>query len=116
MCEISFSAEEQIPCDQQLISRTIAALLDREVMRPAKIMTTHTQLVPYAYPVPTLDRDKVLKNLLTTLDSHEVLSRGRFGSWRYEIGNQDHSAMQGLESARRALNGTSETVIWENLL
>jgi UDP-galactopyranose mutase len=30
-----------------------------------------------------------------------VCSRGRFGAWRYEVGNMDHSVAQGVEWANR---------------
>jgi hypothetical protein len=37
------------------------------------------------------------------LESHDVYSRGRFGAWRYEVGNMDHSVAQGVEWVNRIL-------------
>ena len=34
---------------------------------------------------------------------HDVYSRGRFGSWRYEIGNMEHSVKVGLDIARHLI-------------
>jgi hypothetical protein len=39
---------------------------------------------------------------------HDIYSRGRFGAWRYEIGNTDHSVMMGVEVADRLALGTPE--------
>ena len=64
--------------------------------------------------MPTLDRDKNLKPMLDFFESHDVLSRGRFGGWRYEIGNTDHSFMQGKEAIDKLLLGHDETV-WTEL-
>jgi len=40
--------------------------------------------------------------------SRGVYSRGRFGAWQYEIGNMDHSVMQGVETVNSVLFGTKE--------
>ena len=37
-----------------------------------------------------------------------VFSRGRFGSWRYEIGNMDHAVKMGIDVARRIVTGSPE--------
>ena len=66
--------------------------------------------VPYAYPVPTTDRDAALNIIQPFLESQDVYSRGRFGAWKYEVGNMDHSFMQGVEIAGRLIEGTEETV------
>jgi hypothetical protein len=43
-------------------------------------------------PTPSLSRDAALNKILPTLrDEMGIHSRGRFGSWKYECGNQDHS-------------------------
>ena len=35
-----------------------------------------------------------------------IWSRGRFGSYKYEVGNQDHSLMLGVECADNVLFGS----------
>ena len=64
----------------------------------------------HAYPIPSVDRDEALAVIQGYLEQHEIYSRGRFGSWKYEIGNQDHSLMQGVELVDRWLDGTEEKV------
>ena len=59
--------------------------------------------VEYAYPIPTLGRDKALSVIHPYLEERGIYSRGRFGAWRYEVGNMDHSVMQGIEAVDRIL-------------
>lgn len=37
------------------------------------------------YPTPSLERDGALKEILPKLEAMDILSRGRFGSWKYEV-------------------------------
>ena len=49
-------------------------------------------------PTPSLSRDGALNKILPTLrDEMGIHSRGRFGSWKYECGNQDHSVSSFLQ-------------------
>jgi len=45
------------------------------------------------------------------LSERGILSRGRFGAWKYEVGNMDHSFMQGVEAVDRILRGCTETTV-----
>jgi protoporphyrinogen oxidase len=63
-----------------------------------------------SYPVPMLDRDRQLSVIEPWLGRHGIASRGRFGSWRYELGNMDHAFLQGYEWVDHVLDGTPETV------
>ena len=65
----------------------------------------------YGYPTPFLERDDVLSRVMPELESNQVFSRGRFGTWLYEVSNQDHSFMQGVEIANRILEGRDEVTI-----
>ena len=62
----------------------------------------------YTYPTPSLERDEALKVLHPWLESRDVYSRGRFGAWRYEVGNMDHSVAQGVEWVNRIVEGDRE--------
>lgn len=73
---------------------------------PVSVWTT---AVRYGYPVPTLGRDRVLERLHARLEPAGVLSRGRFGGWRYESCNQDYAFVQGVEAVDLLLTGTPET-------
>jgi hypothetical protein len=39
-----------------------------------------------------------------------IYSRGRFGAWRYEIGNMDHSVLMGVEAVNHVVSGEKELV------
>lgn len=72
------------------------------------VVSTHVEDIEYAYPVPTLERDEALEVIQPWLMAQGVLSRGRFGSWRYEIGNMDHAVKMGIDAARRLVRGDEE--------
>jgi protoporphyrinogen oxidase len=75
------------------------------------IASIHVEEVAYAYPIPTLDRDDALAAIEPWLDRNGVFSRGRFGSWRYEIGNMDHAVKMGIDVARRLVTGAGEELL-----
>lgn len=74
----------------------------------APIASLHAIDVEYAYPIPTLGRDDALAAVQPWLMARGVYSRGRFGSWRYEIGNMDHAAKMGVDVARLLVEGRPE--------
>jgi UDP-galactopyranose mutase len=78
---------------------------DREL-----VATTWLHSPAMSYPVPSVERDASLGVVQPWLRSNDIWSRGRFGAWLYEIGNMDHSAMQGVEFANHVLHGEPETV------
>ncbi len=74
-----------------------------------KIVSRELMHVPYSYPVPTIARDAALAVIQPQLMKRGIYSRGRFGAWRDEIGNTDHSVMQGVELADLLVSGKPET-------
>lgn len=75
----------------------------------ARLVPMHAR---YGYPIPTLDRDDVIMDVMPKLERHHVYSRGRFGGWKYEVGNMDHSLMQGVEIADKIILGRRETTLF----
>ena len=58
-----------------------------------------------------MDRDSILQTVIPYLESKGIFSRGRFGMWKYEVSNTDHSLMQGVELVNRLmLNGKKSVV------
>nr|WP_321259716.1 FAD-dependent oxidoreductase [uncultured Pseudodesulfovibrio sp.] len=110
MCESSFSEHKPEKLNE-LMDRTIEGLVNTSMMDAARkddILTTWDIAVDYGYPVPCLERDKALAVLQPTLEAMQIYSRGRFGGWKYEVANMDHSVMQGVEWAERMVLGTPE--------
>jgi protoporphyrinogen oxidase len=79
---------------------------------PSALVSSWVRDVPRGYPVPTLGRDDLLREVDAGLVAHGVRSRGRFGGWRYESCNQDYAFQQGVEAVEAAATGSPEDVYW----
>ena len=112
LTETSRSVHKPEPADD-IVERVIAGLERTGLMQPGdreRIVTTWRCSPDQTYPVPSTTRDASLGIIQPWLREQGVWSRGRFGAWLYEIGNMDHSAMQGVEFVNHVLCGTPETV------
>jgi len=111
LAEVSASRFKQENADD-VVDRTIKGMVRSTLLTPeqaeSKIVSRQLLRVPYSYPVPTIGRDRALAAIHPWLTKQGIYSRGRFGAWRYEIGNTDHSVMQGVEIAEYLLQGTPE--------
>ena len=111
MLEVSESALKPV-IRSTLLTDSIAGLVNTEMLRPGdEIVSTYHRAFDHGYPTPTLEREGVLTQLLPALEKLDIKSRGRFGSWRYEVGNQDHSFMLGVEAADAVVNGSVELTL-----
>lgn len=70
-----------------------------------------TYPIKRSYPIPTVARNRELDAIQPKLLAAGIYSRGRFGAWKYEVGNMDHSFMQGVEAARNILLGEEEITV-----
>ena len=96
-----------------IVDRVIDGLVQTGLMTEADrdlVVTTWRCSPDKTYPVPSVTRDEALGTIQPWLRSQDVWSRGRFGAWLYEIGNMDHSTMQGVEFVNSVLLGEPETV------
>lgn len=95
-----------------LVNATVLGALATTLLAPSdEIVSVHHARYTHGYPVPTLERDKILDTLLPSLSQLGIRSRGRFGAWKYEVSNQDHSFMQGVEAVDSILFGTREVTL-----
>ncbi len=110
----SLLAESSHPRDvtvdaQELVAATHSGLVrDGLIPEGAPLRSTWHRTLSRGYPVPTRGRDAALRVIHEALEPLRIFARGRFGGWKYEVSNQDHSFMQGVEIARRLLRGTPE--------
>lgn len=111
MLEVSESSMK--PVDREnLLKDCIQGLVNTDMLKPEdEIVSTYHRCFEHGYPTPTLEREGVLKELLPALQTKDIWSRGRFGSWRYEVGNQDHSFMLGVEAVDNIVNGSVELTL-----
>jgi protoporphyrinogen oxidase len=110
LAEISHS--EHKPVDRgTIVEETIQGLVNTRMITDADradIVDTYLIERDYTYPTPSLERDCALAAVQPWLESQQIFSRGRFGAWRYEVGNMDHSVAQGVEWVNRILLGEVE--------
>jgi hypothetical protein len=64
----------------------------------AEIVSIYHRRLEYGYPTPSLGRDPVLQKALPWLRERNVWSRGRFGSYKYEVSLVVSMAAGGLVS------------------
>lgn len=76
-----------------------------------EVVSLYHRRIEHGYPTPSLGRDGVLEKALPWLQSFNIWSRGRFGSYKYEVANQDHSLMLGVECADNILHGGKELTL-----
>jgi hypothetical protein len=97
-----------------MIEETIRGLENAGMLEPgerANIVSRWCYYADYSYPTPSVDRDQILAEVIPWLEERGIYSRGRFGMWKYEVSNTDHTLMQGVELANRLILGEPETTI-----
>jgi protoporphyrinogen oxidase len=116
LTETSYSAHKP-ENKSTIVDQVVQGLLSTGLLEPSDlplIRSTYLIDVDYSYPVPTVDRNLSLNIIQGYLRDYGILSRGRFGAWQYEIGNMDHSVMQGVEVVNSWLLDEPE-VTWKDL-
>ena len=107
LAEISKS--EYKPVDgSKVIDETLEGMVSTTMLSERDlddVVDTYVIEREYTYPIPSLERDKALATVHPWLESQDIYSRGRFGAWRYEVGNMDHSVAQGVEWVNRIVQG-----------
>jgi protoporphyrinogen oxidase len=116
MCEMSYKVGESPDpvkvTDQILAGLVRSGMLEQRDLK--RIISHYHRCVPYSYPIPTIERDRGLSVLQPAMMEKGIYSRGRFGAWRYEIGNMDHSVMMGVEAVNHIMAGEKETVLYSS--
>jgi protoporphyrinogen oxidase len=113
LCETSHTGQKPVD-GGRIVEETIQGLENAGLLAPGErddIVSTWCYYADYSYPTPTVDRDGILSSVIPWLESRGVFSRGRFGMWKYEVSNTDHSLMQGVELVNRLLLGEPEKTI-----
>jgi hypothetical protein len=110
MAEVSESPFRPAPSD--VVASTIEGLLATGLLDDRqRVHHTWQRRLERGYPIPSLGRDRALACLLPVFEARGVLSRGRFGAWKYEVSNQDHSFAQGVEAVERWIAGGREETL-----
>ncbi len=110
ICEVSFSEHKEVNGDE-VVDRTVDGLMKAGILQGGdrdRIVSTWLHKENYGYPIPTRVRDEALLQIQPFLESNDIFSRGRFGAWKYEIGNMDHSITMGIELIDRIVANKAE--------
>jgi hypothetical protein len=95
-----------------IVKECLAGAINTELLAPSdQIVSLYHRRLEHGYPTPSLGRDAVLAKALPWLRERRIWSRGRFGSYKYEVANQDHSLMLGVECADNVACGAMEVTL-----
>ena len=107
LCEVNSGADRPAPSgsirDDVIDGLVTLGFVDRHAIEKVWVKS-----ISHGYPVPALGVEEVLEEAEGELASVGITSRGRFGGWRYQVSNQDHAFMQGLEAVDRIVFGIDE--------
>lgn len=108
MAEVSESPYKAVD-HATVVENTIEGMLNAKLIESRDdIVSIAYKFLNYGYPTPSVDRDKAINKIIPELDKMGIYSRGRFGAWKYEVSNQDHSLMQGVELVNKLVYGINE--------
>jgi len=113
LAETSYSDFKPVD-GSRIVDDTIQGMINAGLLKEEDrkdIVDTWLFNAKYSYPIPTVERDAILQEAIPFLEHNDIYSRGRFGMWKYEVSNTDHSLMQGVELVNRLLLGEMETTI-----
>ena len=111
MTETSESNVKKVDRDT-LLEETIQGLLNTGLIHSRdQVVSTWSYVAEHGYPTPSLERNSLLAKIEPALKKAGIASRGRFGAWKYEVSNQDHSFMQGVEWVNSVLLDVPEITV-----
>ena len=113
LCETSYSDFKPVD-GRRIVDDVVQGLINAGLITRKDtddIVDTWLFDARYAYPTPTVERERILTLAIPFLEQHGIYSRGRFGMWKYEVSNTDHSLMQGVELVNRLLQCQTEITI-----
>jgi len=117
LAEVSRSKYKPVNLET-VVEEVVDGFVATKLLSPADrrdVVDTHLIRREYTYPIPSLRRDDALSVIQPYLESRGIYSRGRFGAWKYEIGNMDHSVQMGVEIVERIVHGRTEDC-WNDVI
>ncbi|CAK8676575.1 uncharacterized protein LOC143445060 isoform X2 [Clavelina lepadiformis] len=78
-----------------------------------EVVSIHLTEMTHGYPLPTINSVEKVDEALRWLKSKDIWSRGRFGAFRYEVGDLDHCFIQGVEAVDNMLKGIPEDCVFQ---
>jgi protoporphyrinogen oxidase len=107
MAEVSESPDKPVNADT-IIDEVVEGFVSCGFIGRRYIVSWWHRRLNHGYPTPWAGRDALLPEIDKALSADRIFSRGRFGAWKYEVSNQDHSFMQGVEAVDRIVAGADE--------
>ncbi len=113
MCEVAESIRKPVN-HNTIVADTRRGLEATGLLSPDhEVVSEWNTFLPHGYPTPFVGRDELLNDVEPRLRAMDIYSRGRFGAWKYEVSNQDHSLMQGVECVDHLLAQSEEVTFFD---